>query len=105
MVCQQPASAVLDNHRAGTSDLFRYLVVSMPVDGITLPIVGIGDFFIISAICFALIGFGRDRPQLVLVPLLGLILAIDVSEDEERAAASLSGHHRCPGASAQAASF
>jgi len=69
---------VIDNFREGSSDLLRYLVISMPVDESVQPIVGIGDFFIISAICFALARLGYNQSQLLLAPLSGLLLAIVV---------------------------
>ena len=75
-VAQGPTSAVVEDYKAGTSDLLRYLVISMPVDGSILPLVGIGDFLIISAVYFVLIRLKYDRLQLALVPLLGLLLAI-----------------------------
>jgi hypothetical protein len=77
-VTQGPTSALVENYKTGTSDLLRYFVVSMPIDGRTVPLVGIGDFFILSAIYFALMRLGYEKSQILLVPLLGLLLAIIV---------------------------
>jgi hypothetical protein len=77
---QGVTSNLADAYREETSDLLRYLVISMPVGGSVEPIVGIGDFFIISAICFVLVRLGYNRSQLLLAPLSGLLLAIIVGQ-------------------------
>jgi hypothetical protein len=75
-VTQGATSALIGEFQAGTSQLLRYLAISGPVDGSIRPLVGIGDYFIISAIYFTLIRLGYKHPLLVLAPLLGLLLAI-----------------------------
>jgi hypothetical protein len=77
-VTQGITSDVVDNFRDGSSDLLSYLVISAPIGENIQPIVGIGDFFIISAVYFALARLGYNRSQLLLAPLTGLLLAIAV---------------------------
>lgn len=73
---QGATSNIVDNYREGSSDLLRYLAISMPVDGAVRPIVGIGDFLIMSVVYFVLLRLGYSQMALVLAPLSGLVLAI-----------------------------
>jgi len=77
-VLQGTTANLVDSYREGSSDLLRYLVISIPLGGDVKPVVGIGDFFIISAICFVLVRLGYQQSQIVLAPLSGLLLAIVV---------------------------
>jgi len=71
-------SKLINNYKDGTSDLLNYLVISIPVDGNLKPIVGIGDYFILAAICFAMIRLGYNKPLLLAAPLSGLLIALIV---------------------------
>jgi hypothetical protein len=77
-VVQGATSTIVDSYREGSSDLLRYLAISVPVDGDITPIVGIGDFFVISAIYFVLARLGYQQMQVMLVPVAGLLLAVIV---------------------------
>ena len=69
-------SKLVENAKTGSSDLLYYLVVSIPWDGKVQPVVGIGDFFILAAICFAMIRMGYKTHYLLMAPLSGLIIAL-----------------------------
>ena len=69
-------ASLVDSYREGSSDLLRFLAVSMPVDGTLKPILGIGDFVIIGTICFALLRLGYPQPRLLLAPISGFLVAV-----------------------------
>ncbi len=71
-------SKLVENYKNGTSDLLNYLVISIPIDNSLKPIVGIGDYFILAAVCFAMIRLGYTKPQLLAAPLSGLLIALIV---------------------------
>lgn len=73
---QGATSRISDSYQDGSSDLLTYLVISLPTEGQLQPLIGIGDLFIVSSICFALVRLGYVGAQVLLAPLSGLLLAI-----------------------------
>lgn len=69
---------LVEGYRDGTSELLNYLVISIPWQGEIIPVVGIGDFFILVAIVFALARLGYKGPLAILAPLAGLLIALSV---------------------------
>ena len=56
----------------------RFLTISVPVQGNIVPVVGIGDLFILGGIYFSLKKLNYSDWESILVPMSGLLLALIV---------------------------
>ncbi len=62
----------------GTSNLLQYLCLSLPLRGHTIPVVGIGDLLILTALYAGMRRLGYRGLPALLAPLAGLLLAVVV---------------------------
>jgi hypothetical protein len=69
---------IIDNYREGSSNLLVYLVVTVRTQGQTIPVVGVGDLLMLSALYLGLRGIGRPGGQVVALLLGSLGVALVV---------------------------
>jgi hypothetical protein len=67
---------ITDAYRSGASDLLLYLSLVAPFRGRTIPIVGIGDLFVVGASAAGLIASGWRWPATAAVIAAGLVAAL-----------------------------
>ncbi len=67
---------IITSYQSGESLLLRFLTISVPVQGNIVPVVGIGDLFILGGIYFSLKKLNYSDWESILVPLSGLLLAL-----------------------------
>lgn len=73
-----PTARLIDAFRDDSSDLLRYLCLSLPLDGRLRPIVGIGDLIILATLFFAFRRLGHRGAGALAAPVAGLLLALVV---------------------------
>lgn len=71
-----PTATILEGHRAGQSDLLFYLTVVIPLEGRTVPIVGVGDLVVGGAVAIALLRQNHRAGAVLGTVALGLVLAL-----------------------------
>lgn len=69
---------IVRDYRAGSSDLLRYLALTVPLNGRPTPLVGVGDLFAVGALFGGLVRVHRRTFRAAAFMLGGLVVAIAV---------------------------
>jgi hypothetical protein len=73
-----PTAWIIEGYRTGTSELLLHLAVTFPVRGRMVPLVGVGDLVIMSALIEATRRFGYPTPEVVAALAVALVSALAV---------------------------
>jgi len=71
-----PTAKIISSYQGGKSLLLQYLAISIPLGSKIVPIVGIGDLLIMGAIFYSLKRLNYSSKECLLVPNIGLLMAL-----------------------------
>jgi hypothetical protein len=70
------SAKIIEDYSKGHNLILQYLCISMPIDGKIVPLLGIGDLFVLGIILQSLNKIGLESWFVSLIPIAGLLIAL-----------------------------
>lgn len=70
------SAKIIEGYEKGQNLLLQYLCISIPINSTIVPLLGIGDLFVLGIIFRSLYKIGFESIFVSLIPILGLMIAL-----------------------------
>jgi hypothetical protein len=70
------SAKIIEDYSKGQNLILQYLCISIPIDGKIVPLLGIGDLFVLGIILRSLNKIGFESWFVSLIPIAGLLIAL-----------------------------